>query len=235
MATSGVTTWTLNRDQVIKGALRKLGVLPSGGSPTANQTSDANEALNSLLKAYEADGMPLWKVLSTTFTTVSGTNTYNIGPGQTIATTGMPLKLLQAFYTVSGGTNTPINVYTRYDFNQLPQATTITGTPVNIYYQPLRTSGVIKVWPTPNNSTTTITVHYQSPYEDMVNSTDDFDFPSYWMQALIYGLAWTLASEYGLPLQDRKMIGDEAQYWHQLALSFGSEEGSLFFQPRLDE
>lgn len=228
MATSNSTDWSLNRDQVITAALRKLGVLPSGGTPTTAQISDASDALNALVKAFQADGMPLWKISSQTFTVVDGTNSYTVGPSQTI-NCPKPLKVLQAFYTPSGGTNTPLNVYTRYDFNDLPDSST--GIPVNFYYQPLRTTGVITLWPTPDNSTTTITFHYQSPYEDMDSGTNDFDFPSEWIQPLIYNLAWALAPEYGIPPTDRGILMKEAEYWYQYVLSMGSEEGGIFFKP----
>lgn len=230
MATSNSTDWSLNRDQVITSALRKLAVLPSGGTPTSAQINDAAMALNALVKAFQADGMPLWKISSQSFTVTSGTSSYTVGPSQTV-NCPKPLKILQAFRTPSGGVNIPLNIYNRYDFNDLPQGTDYTGDAVNLYYQPLRTTGTIKLWPTPDDSTTSITFHYQSPFEDMDAASDDFDFPSEWMQALIYNLAWSLAPEYGIPPTDRSLLQKEAQYWHQYALSMGSEEGSIFFQP----
>lgn len=229
MATSGSTNWSLNRNQVITGALRKLGVLPSGGTPTAAQISDANDALNALVKAFQADGMPLWKITSTTFTTVDGTGSYTIGPLQTINAV-KPLRVIQAFYQESGGTSLPMTVYNRYDYNLLLASST-EGTPIALYYHPLLTTGTVRLWPTPDDSTTNITIHYQAPYEDMDNSTDDFDFPSEWIQALIYNLAWSMAPEYGIPPTDRGILQKEAQYWHDYALSMGTEEGSMFLQP----
>lgn len=237
MATSGTTIWTLNRDAVIKGALRKLAVLPSGGTPNTNQTNDCADALNALIKAFQADGMPVWKITTKTFTTLSGTAAYSIGPGVTPSTTAFvapqPLKIIEAFYATSGGNNTPLNIYNRYDFQQLP-STGATGTPVNLYAQPQGYSNTtnISLWPTPIDSTTTITVHYQSPFEDMNNATDSFDFPAYWIQALIYNLAWSMAPEYGIPPQDRTMLAQEAKHWKDDALSYGSEEGSIYLQPR---
>jgi hypothetical protein len=228
MATSGSTDWKLNRNQVITGALRKLAVLPSGGTPSTNQINDAADALNALVKALQVDGMPLWKITPYTFTVTDGTSTYNIGPSQTL-NTNKPLRVIQAFYKLTGGTNTPMNVYNRYDFNQLPD--TAEGTPVNLYYQPLNTYGVIKLWPTPADSTTQVTIHYQSPYEDMDATADDFDFPSEWTMPLIYMLAWTLAPEYGIPPTDLNILAQEAKYWHEYVLSMGSEEGGIFFQP----
>lgn len=230
MATSNSTDWTLNRDQVITAALRKLGVIPSGATPSANQVADAASALNALVKAFQADGMPLWKISAQTFTTVAGTGTYNVGPSQTI-NCPKPLRIIQAIITPPNGVNMPMNIYNRYDFQNLPQGSTYTGTPINFYYQPLRTTGTIYLWPFPSDSTSTITFHYQSPYEDMDTAVDDFDFPSEWIQPLIYNLAWSLAPEYGIPPQDRTIMQKEAEYWHQYVLSMGSEEGGVFIQP----
>jgi hypothetical protein len=236
MALSGSYDWTLTRDQVITGALRKLGVLPNGTSPSTAQTNDAADALNALVKAFQADGMPLWAITSHTWTVTAGTASYTIGVGQTLNTVA-PLKVFQAFYTIADSNQTPMNVYNRYDFNQLPvNGTTIEGTPVNLYYQPTSGSsgeptGTIKLWPVPVDSTTQVTIHYQRPYNDMDSASNNFDFPSYWIQALIYNLAWSLSPEYGVPPTDRTLLAEEAKYWKDYALGFGSEEGSVFIQP----
>lgn len=206
---------------MITGALRKLVVIPSGGTPSTAQVSDASDALNALVKAFQADGMPLWKIKEQTFTTAIGTANYTVGPAQTI-NIPKPLKILRA-----DRDNIIMNVYTRYDFKDLPVST---GTPINFYYQPGRNTGVISLWPTPD-AVTEIVFQYHSPYEDMDNSTDDFDFPSEWIMALIYNLAWVLSPEFGIPINDRGAIMKEAQYWHDYALSMGNEEGSITFQP----
>lgn len=227
MATSNSTDWSLNRDQVIKMALRKLVVLPSGGTPTTNQVNDATDSLQAIVKAFQADGMPLWKIASQTFTVSNGVASYTVGPSQTI-NCPKPLKILQATRTVDGN-NIQMNIFNRYDFNVLP--TISSGVPITLYYQPLRTTGTISLWPKPDNSTNTITFQYQSPYEDMDGATNDFDFPSEWMMALAMTLAWTMAPEYGIPILDRQQLHKEAEYWHQYALSLGGEEGSIYFQP----
>jgi hypothetical protein len=227
MSTSGTTNWSLNRDQVITAALRKLAVLPSGGVANGTQINDAQDSLNALVKTLQADGMPLWKLSSQTFNTVAGTNTYAVGPSQTI-NCPKPLRILQAEIVPVNGTNFPMNVYTRFDFNELPTATQ--GMPVDFYYQPGRTTGTFKVWPTPDNAYS-ITFSFHSPFEDMTGSTNDFDFPSEWMTPLIYMLAWMLAPEYGIPPNDRTLLSKEADYWHQYVLGMGGEEGSIYLQP----
>lgn len=230
MSTSGTTTWSANRDAVISGALRKLSVLSGGSSPTTSQVSDAAAALNAMIKGFQADGMPVWAIKEYTFTTTTNTGTYNIGIGQTL-NTPMPLKVIQGYrIESSGNVNVPLNIYTHYDYNVLPVNATA-GEPVNLFYQPFSTYGTLKLWPTPVDADTTITLVYQRPFEDMTSATDDFDFPSYWTEALIYGLAWRLSPEYGIPIQDRQQLQKEAEYFHQNALSFGTEEGSIYFSP----
>ena len=63
MATSGVVTYRTTRDQIIKGALRVLNAYDPENSagPTTNQVTNAAEALNLLVKKWEAVGLELWE------------------------------------------------------------------------------------------------------------------------------------------------------------------------------
>ena len=230
MSTSGTTVWKLNRDQIITAALRKLGVVSGGSTPETYQITNGAEALNALVKRLEADGMPLWSIKTYTFTTVAGDADYPIGPGQ-LYNTAKPLKIFQAWRNDSTNySNVPLNIYTNYNYDLLPLVNS-SGTPVNLYYQPMRESGMINLWPKPADSTTTISIRYQAPFEDFTASTDDLDFPTEWTDAVIYMLAVSLAPEYGIPIQDRQLLKKEADELHATAILFGTEEGSFFFQP----
>lgn len=230
MATSGVSTWSLNRDAVINAALRKLGVLAEGVTANAEQLATGAEALNSLLKLLQTKGMPIWAIKEYTFPTVASTSSYNIGNSQTLATP-MPLKLIQAYRVeASGAVNVPMQVENHYDYNLLP-VNAASGEPITIYYQPFASYGTIKLWPTPVDATTNITIIYQRPFEDMVAGTDDIDFPPYWTDAIVYNLAWRLAPEYGTSKEDRASIKTEAKEFTELAEGFGTEEGSLYLMP----
>lgn len=230
MSTSGTTTWKLNRNELITAALRKLAVLSGGSSPETYQITDGTQALNAMIKGFQTDGMPVWSIKSYTFPVSLSDPDYLIGPGQQFDT-AMPLKVLQAWRNSPNNfSNVPMNIYTNYNYDLLP-LTLSSGTPVNLYYQPMKEHGVINLWPKPNDTSITITIRYQAPFEDMTSATDDLDFPSYWTEAVIYGLAARLAPEYGIPLQDRQLLQKEAMEYHANALSFGTEEGSFYFQP----
>ena len=108
MATSGSTTWSLQRDDVINGALRKLGVLPEGVTANASQIASGVIALNAMVKGFQTDGMPVWAIKEYTFTTVAGIGSYDIGIAKTI-NTPMPLKVLQAYrIEQTGAVNVPL-------------------------------------------------------------------------------------------------------------------------------
>ncbi len=230
MATSGISTWSPNRDTIINGALRKLVALSGGSLPKTFEVTNALEALNAMIKGFQVDGMPVWAVKDYSFTTIAGTSAYLIGNGKTL-NTPVPLKLTQAARVESTGSpNVPLDIKTHYDFNLLP-INAAAGPPVELFYQPFSTFGTINLWPTPIYSNTIIQITYQRPFEDMVSSTDDIDFPSYWSEALIFGLAWRLSYEYGTPILDRQELQKTAEFFHGQAASFGTEEGSLFLQP----
>lgn len=229
MAISGTNTWTLKRDGIVNSALRKLSVLSGGALPAQYEIDNAVEALNAMIKGFQADGMPVWEMDKYTFTTVAGVAKYQIGEGMTLNTPD-PLKVVQAYRNQLNSVNVPMNIYTQYNYNILPLVVS-SGVPINLYYQPFATYGEINLWPIPNDSTTTITIIYQHQFADMTSATDDIDFPAYWTEAVIYGLAWRLSAEYGIPIQDRATLTKEAEYFHQQALSFGVEEGSLYLQP----
>lgn len=232
MATSGDTTWQLQRDSIIKAALRKVNALFEGQTPTTEQINTGAEALNALVTSWRADGMPVWAMKKFTFSTVAGQQDYTIGVGQSL-NTPMPLKVTEAVRINNiSGNRVPLNIYTDYDFKLLPNPSQ--GTPVQIYYQPLSTYGTLRLWPIPDTNfatNSTIEITYQRPFEDFDNATDEPDFPSYWTRALIYGLAVDLAPENGLPLRDRTELRAEAKEIKDLALSFGTEEGSIRFMP----
>lgn len=233
MATSGSTTFELQRDQIINAALRKLSVFGDGQSPSATQVTNAAQALNAMLKSFQTDGMPLWAIKEYTFSITASTETYQIGSGKTL-NTPVPLKILQAFLVNNvSGNKIPMNISTHYDYNNISISST-TGMPIHLMYEPLNGYGNINLWPVPDSNAATtysINILYQRPFEEFNGATDTPDFPSYWTEALIYGLAWRLSAEYGVPINDRSLLAKEAEVFHAQALGFGTEEGSIKFQP----
>ncbi len=232
MPTSGSTDFSVTRDDIIKRALRLIGALAQGETPTSDQTTEAALALNGLVKAWQVDGMPLWAVKTYAITLTDSVGTYRIGVGQTV-NTPKPLKVLQAFnHDTNSDVDIPMRILTHKEYNMLGNKTS-EGNPIHCWYDPQNSYGDLHLFPVPDTiaaTNNTINIVYQRPFEDFDSSTDTPDFPQEWYDALAYGLACRLAPEYGLPSTARKQLWQEMTLIKQDALNFGLEEGSLYFQ-----
>lgn len=232
MSTSGVTTFSMQNDQVVNAALRKLAVLGDGQSPSTTQLSNGTQALNAMIKGFIVKGMPLWDVKEYLLT-MTATRTYTFGIGQTVNIPA-PLKVLQVIILDNTASSSrPVEQRTHYDYNLLSN-TAATSPPTAYWYEPLNQTGILHIWPTPDTYTignTQLKIVYEAPFQDMVNSTDTLDFPQWWHDAIIFGLADRLAPEYGIPPDVRDFLKKEALYYLEEALSYGTEEGSIKIQP----
>ncbi len=234
MATSGSTNFSTTRDQLIAGALRVAGAISQGETPNATLVSETAEALNMLVKAMQADGMPLW-ALKKYEITLTATADYTIGVSATV-NTPKPLKVIQAYlHNTSSNVDTPIRVINKQEYEMLGNKTS-TGLPNQLYYEPLITTGVMHVFPVPDStvaSAYTIKIIYQRPFEDFDAASDEPDFPQEYYDCLKFGLADRIAPEHGLSIQERADISRRAKELRLEALSFGTEEGSIFFAPEM--
>jgi len=233
MSTSGSTDYSTTRLDIINRALSLLGVVPQGGTPTTYDLSDANLALNGLVKSWMADGLQLWAITSYNIPLTNGVNKYRIGLNQTI-NISKPLKIQQAYNrNTTSFVDIPMRILTRQEYNMLGNKS-VSGNPIQIYYDPQRVYGDLYVFPTPTTveaSNNIVVIHYQRPFEDFDADIDEPDFPQEWFDAICYGLACRLAPSYGIPLADRKQLWNEMTIIKQDAMNFGLEEGSMFFQP----
>ena len=226
MTTSGTYDFSVNRDQLITGALRLAGVIAQGETPTASQVSDAATTLNMMVKAWMADGMPLWAIRTITITPVANQNTYTYD-------TPKLLKPLQAWNRqTSSQVDIPMRMISRQEYNILGNKST-TGNPIQLFFNPNLSSTEIKLFPTPDSTAAAQNVIYivaQVPYQDFDSATDTPDFPQEWYEAIKYGLAVRLAGEYNIDIETRRVLVAEATAIKNEALSFGTEENSLYFQ-----
>ena len=226
------TSFNVTKTQLIAGALRLIGALSQGETATAAQTSEASEALNLMIKAWEADGMPLWGLTTIAIPIVAGQTTYQIAVGSEV-NVAKPLKVIQAWNrNTTGSVDTPMRIITKSEYAILGNKTS-RGMPIQLYYNPQKSIGELSLFPTPDSTSQAnnqIYITYQRPYDDITLDADTPDFPQEWLEALKYGLAVRLAPEYGLPTADRNLLSQEAKNIKDLALSFGVEEGSYFMQ-----
>ena len=229
--TSGIAYYQLTRDQLTTAAMRKLGVIAQGQTPSADDLTNAAMALNMAVAELRALGMPLWKRTSYSWTPTTGQ--YSIGTGYTINSTA-PLRVYQAYRVDSGSTaKIPMDVIGLEDYNRLP--TTPGSPPIKLNYDPKVNYGYINLWPQPDSTNTaSVTIVYQVPYDYFNASTDTMDFPEEWYNAIVYKTAVLIAPEWGIPLPDRQLLIKEMQMYVDSAATVSQEDGSIYFQPERD-
>lgn len=235
-----------NRDGIITRALRIIGALGQGETPSSTAVTEAAEALNDLVKEWQTEGMPLWCLKTYgPFTLTASDGTYTIGTSGmdwNNSSYGAPLKVHQMWLR-NNSLDTPIDLITRDEY-YLQSAKTSTGSPIMCWYDPPGAGdnssiniGTFTFYPYPNaTSATSDTIYFvgQRGFSDFDASTDVPDFPQHWFNALKWGLADQLSYEYGIPMAQKAQLAKKAQMHKEAALSFSSEEGSLFITPTVN-
>lgn len=86
MATSSSTNFSVTRNDVIAGALRLIGAIGAGDTPSTDDYTDCSQALNLMIKDWHKEGLQLWLVRELALTFVASQRSYELGPnGGTIS------------------------------------------------------------------------------------------------------------------------------------------------------
>lgn len=237
MTTSGTTTYSVTRNDIIYASLRLLGVLEEGAVPNATAIENASLVLNLLIKDWMTDGIKLWTVNEIVLPLVSAKNTYTIGPdvGNDLVT-NKPLRVIQSHLrnlSVNPPIDMPMTIISEQEYNILGSKDS-QGNINTVMYKPYVTYGVLKVFMTPTTEVATnyeLHLNVQRSIQDITNSNQTFDFPSEWYQSLRWGLAAELVGDYGLDLQRSALVIQRAEQYKQRLMAWDTENASTFFQP----
>jgi len=80
MSTSGSTNFTLNRNEIITAALRKLRVVDPNDTAGANDITTGAQALNLMIKAWQMDDVAIWLNQEVVLHLEEDGQTYDLGP-----------------------------------------------------------------------------------------------------------------------------------------------------------
>jgi hypothetical protein len=226
---SSTAIYTITRNQVINGALRVLGAIGSGDTPSPDDIDNCSQALNLYIKQLQVKGLPLWKTEDLQVPMVVGQTVYAIGPTGDVITT-RPLRVVMAFIRSPQGNDTVLQVISRQEYMQLGIKTS-QGIPNQCYYDPQLTNGQLYVFNAPSQAGWTIHLQVQLPIDDTLTPNDTPDFPSEWFNLLKFGLADQLSLEYGAPAQVRAELAIRADKYLEMMTDWSQEEASTMFSP----
>jgi hypothetical protein len=113
----------------------------------------------------------------------------------------------------------PINFESRGDYFDLPNKNQ-RGLPIQAYYSRQETQGIFYLWTTPSSATSVINFTYERETQIISADSDNFDIPSYWLEAVAYNLADRLTYKFSCTPERKQMIKMDATQYLNSALSF---------------
>lgn len=212
-------TGTYTARQIVRAALRKIGVIAKDTEATAAEMEDALFDLNVMLKSWQNEGYNLFNYASQQVTLTTAAS-YDLDPVR-------PLRILSCRFK-RNGIELPMQQLTRNEYDTLPKKDT-TGTPTTFYYDKQREAAKLYVWPVlASASSETLQITYEQEYEDMTDLDSVVPIPGEWWEACVYSLAGRVADGLQIsgPDVDRVIARGELLIRNALA---ADREGSVYF------
>jgi len=142
-----------------------------------------------------------------------------------------PLRINSIMRRSASNIDTPITLLSEDEYQFLSRKGA-QGHINEAYYDPRREAlGELSVWVTASNETDSIYFSYYRPVQDFDSTADNPDFPIEWSRALIYGLAYDLAPENGIPVRERALLRADRDDAKFDAMADDIEDVSLFLMP----
>jgi hypothetical protein len=213
MTTGATDTWSQTRDEIIADALANVGALGPGETAAGPPREHAARALNRVVKALDAEGSFLWRFSRLTFSTTAGTASY------TLSATAFDVDDPVSYLESGGTTRVPVRPLSLDDYRYKPDRTTQASVPTNYVIEKAlsgagRTLLTMILYPVPDSSGDTVEYTAAIRAKDYVTGADTSDFPTNWIQALVYGLTAEIAPAYNqapLAAQFRDMFLQEKE------------------------
>ena len=179
---------------LINRAMRLIGALESGESPSPDETTDVLAALNAMLDSWRNESLVVYQVADITHTLTPGDGIYTIGSAGDINQT-RPNKIESAYVT-QGDIDYSVQVIGKGSYDAIADKSS-QGVPHALYYDPAYPLGTINLYPVPD-SAYTLTISALSPLQTLTTAGTTVALPSGYERALAYNLAIEIAPEFQL-------------------------------------
>ena len=143
-----------------------------------------------------------------------------------------PLYIRDAYLYRDDGTETPLYICTRKEWNENPNKA-YNGTPSQIFYDRQLDSGILYVWPRPSTVNNYFKLKAVYPIQDIDAAANDPDFPVEAQRAVKFNLAVDLAYEYmNVDLNKLAMLQKKANHLFNTLMNFDGVYGSYIFEAK---
>lgn len=190
------------RDLIAR-ALRSIGGLAAGETPSGAEELDAYATLNDLVDAWATQRLTIYQVCRQVFPLVNGQGTYTIGVGGEFDH-ARPLWIDHAglLTTQDNGEvlELPLELLTTQDWAEESGKDGTSSLPTALYNDYAYPWSSLTVFPAPDTSGLEIALYLPTAVTAFADLSTDYDLPPGYARALRYNLAVELAPEWGRPL-----------------------------------
>jgi hypothetical protein len=181
---------------VINSALRSIGQLAEGETPSAETSSDCLSLLNEMLDSWSNERLMAPYLQEESFTLTGNDGSYTIGTSQDFNTT-RPIKVDDASYTVLNGISYPLRGINKAEYDSIQVKDTAASFPSVFYYEASYPNAVIKFYPIPNSAITFKMVSWKQQTQ-MAGLATAFSVQPGEIRAIRANLAIEIASQFGV-------------------------------------
>jgi len=183
---------------IIDRALRLIGALASGESPTTAESNDGLTALNSMISSWQTEKLNVYAFVDTAFTMSNGDASYTVGPSGNFNLTPRP-PTIENCYIRANDIDYPVELIDKDKWLSIPDKTSDSDIAIYAYYEPTLSTGTLQLWPVPNTAYSLHIVTWTTLAE-LASLSTSITLPQGYQRALEYNLAIELSPEYQLPV-----------------------------------
>ncbi len=196
------TTTTSTAEKTIKRALRLIGVLMEGETPSSPQYNDALTVWQQMYDSWSAESSMPPIASEATHTLVVGTADYTIGLAGDIVRV-RPTDVLNVTLRQSS-TDYIVRQMSKDEYYGISDKTT-SGRPYRYFYEQLDDASRIRFDRKPDFAYTAY-LYCLDPFSAPTAIDDDVSLQPGYEEAVVYNLAWRLMPEYGISSQAKPEI-----------------------------
>lgn len=181
---------------IIRRAMKKLGVLASGETPSSDEQADALTDLNAMLAGWANERLLIYGTRRSTFTLTPNLSPHTIGATGTFVAQ-RPVRLEGAGVTLVGtDTELPLNVLTDTQYQYIVNKDLTSDFPLRVWMEQTYPNANLWFWPVP--TTPAALALYTWSQITSFAAGDTVSLPTGYEDALVHALAIKIAPDYSV-------------------------------------
>lgn len=197
---------TYNAGDQINRALRMLGVLAEGETPSASTSADALMAFNQMIDSWSIESLSVYSTTTITVTWPAGQAVQTLGPSGSLGVTIRPAMIDDSSYFTVNGVDYTLQIVSDAEYNAIPVKSTLSSIPMVLLVNPTYPDVELTLYPVPSQATA---IHFVSGtvLSQPATLATVLAFPPGYLRAFASNLALEIAPEFGVdPAKDIRRI-----------------------------